>query len=98
MILAASCERLWLFAAVLALACTLRAHSQALLGYTYCAGIADSDSRNYCLQYVNSNHAETKWNAAVLWSKYRPGHCKRLMHLLSAFCDAKESSPGLLKA
>ncbi|WIA18946.1 hypothetical protein OEZ85_003615 [Tetradesmus obliquus] len=37
-------------------------------------GIADSDSRNYCLQYVNSNESETKWNAAVLWSKYRPGH------------------------
>jgi hypothetical protein len=89
MLQATSFQRLWLLLAMLALGGTLRACSQALLGYTYCAGIADSDSRNYCLQYVNSNHSETKWNAAALWSKYRPGHCKRLEHLLSMLSGFK---------
>jgi hypothetical protein len=85
------CRRLWLMLAVLAVTCTLPAQSQSLLGYTYCAGIADSDSRNYCLQYVNSNQAETKWNAAVLWSKYRPGHCKRQGTCLQSSVDACEA-------
>jgi hypothetical protein len=87
--------RFSLLLAVLAVTCNLRAHSQALLGYTYCAGMADSDSRNYCLQYINSNRAETKWNAAVLWSKYRPGHCKRLEHLMQSLpvaCEAIRSN------
>jgi hypothetical protein len=93
-------KRSWLLLALLAVTCTLRAHSQALLGYTYCAGIADSDSRNYCVQYINSNQAETKWNAAVLWSKYRPGHCKLLEHLMQSLpvaCEYLRSQTSLIR-
>lgn len=82
--------RLWLpITALLLLA--VGAHSQELspLGYTYCAGIADPDSRTWCLDYVNSNKADVKWRAAVEWSKYRPGHCKRLVQLLWAACMAR---------
>lgn len=52
------------------------------LGYPFCDGLRDPDSKGACLDYVNAANSIGKWTSAVRWARFYKSSCELLCVLL----------------